>query len=373
MEGQMVRFYPRLCALALSAIAVAGGTAFVSGIATAALAPSQPSVAAAAAPIPATRQIVDAAGRTVTIPMTVNRVADPWHANNAMVLMLGGADKLVATSSQAPSQPWFRKLYPRIEQVPAAFNAAGGVNIETLIGARPDVILMAYGGALPRWLDAVTAAHVPVVMMPNDSLKSLITTVRMTGEVLGERESQVAAEYIRYFEANIRKITQITNQLPASERPKVLHTASAGILTVDGRHSVIDDWINIAGGVNAADVIGLGRPVSMEQVAAWNPDVIIVGTAPNQQNRQAILDDPRWRQIKAVRDGKVFVNPSGAYLWDRHSAEAALQVLWAAKLLHPKLFADLDVNQETKWFYAKFFHYTLTDAELKSIMNATPP
>ena len=73
----------------------------------------------------------------------------------------------------------------------------------------------------------------------------------------------------------------------------------------------------------------------MEQVAAWNPDVIIVGTAPNQQNRQAILDDPRWREIKAVREGKVFVNPSGAYLWDRHSAEAALQVLWAAKLLHP--------------------------------------
>ena len=129
----------------------------------------------------------------------------------------------------------------------------------------------------------------------------------------------------------------------------------------------------MAGGVNAADVVGLGRPVTMEQVAAWNPDVIIVGTAPNQQNRQAILDDPRWRQIKAVREGKVFANPSGAYLWDRHSAEAALQVLWAAKLLHPALFADLDMKLETKRFYAKFFHHALTDAELASILNATAP
>jgi iron complex transport system substrate-binding protein len=336
---------------------------------------AQPSSAPAprSALAPATRQITDAAGRIVTIPSIVNRVADPWPANNAMVLMLGGADKLVATSLQARNQPWLQRLYPRIDQVPAAFNAAGEVNVETLIGAQPDVILMAYGGALPQWMDAVDAYHVPVVMMPNSTLEDLKTTVRITGEVLGERESRVAAEYIRYFDDNIHRITQVTSKLPQSERPKVLHTATPGILVVDGRQSIIDDWINVAGGVNAADVVGLGRPVSMEQVAAWNPDVIIVGTAPNQQSRQAILDDPRWRQIKAVREGKVFVNPSGAYLWDRHSAEAALQVLWAAKLLHPALFADLDVNKETRRFYAGFFHHVLTDAELASIMNATAP
>jgi iron complex transport system substrate-binding protein len=323
--------------------------------------------------VPATRQITDAAGRVVTIPASVNRVSDPWPANNAMVLMLGGADKLVATTAQARNQPWLRKLYPRIDQVPAAFNAAGEVNMETLIGSRPDVILMAYGGTLPGWLDAAEAYRVPVVMLPNGSLEDLKTTVLMTGRVLGHHESEAAAEYIRYFEDNIRRITKVTSRLLESERPKVLHTATPGILTVDGRQSVIDDWINVAGGVNAADVVGLGRPVAMEQVAAWNPDVIIVGTAPNQQNRRAILDDPRWSGIKAVREGKVFGNPSGAYLWDRHSAEAALQVLWAAKLLHPALFADLDLNQETKRFYARFFRHDLTDAELASIMNATAP
>src|SRR6185437_16995146 len=170
-----------------------------------------------------------------------------------------------------------------------------------------------------------------------------------------------------------RRVTQVTSQFPQSERPKVLHTATPGILVVDGRDSVIDDWIRVAGGINAADVAGLGRPVSMEQVAAWDPDVIIVGTAPNQQSRQAILDDPRWQHITAVKAGKVLVNPSGAYLWDRHSAEAALQVLWAAKQLHPAQFAALDISQETKRFYARFFHYKLTDAELASILSATAP
>jgi iron complex transport system substrate-binding protein len=343
------------------------GIGLVSAVAAAPAA--QPSAPIAGA----TREITDAAGRHVIIPAVVRRVADPWPANNATVLMLGGADKLVATSIQARRQPWLRKLFPRIDQVPAAFNAAGDVNMETLIGAQPDVVLMAYGGTPPKWLKAMEAYHIPVVLMPNDSIEGLKTTVRMTGEVLGIQESKLAQQYVRYFDDNIRRITQITSKLPDSARPKVLHTSSAGILTVDGRQSVIDDWIRIAGGVNAADVVGLGRPVSMEQVAAWDPDVIIVGTAPNQQNRQAILDDPRWSQIKAVREGKVLVNPSGAYLWDRHSAEAALQVLWAAKQLYPVQFAALDLNKETKRFYARFFHYTLTDAELTSIMNATAP
>lgn len=348
-----------LCALALSSAAA------VTSRAT-----SQP---LHSAPTPETRQLTDAAGRVVTLPRTVNRVADPWHANNAMVLMLGGADKLVATSVQARNQPWLRKLYPRIERIPAAFNAAGEVNVETLIGARPDVILMAYDGSLPKWMDSIAAYHVPVVLMPNSSLAGLETTVRMTGEVLGERATQVAADYVRYFDDNIRRITRVTRRLPRSARPKVLHTSSAGILAVDGRNTLIDDWINVAGGINAADVAGNGKPVSLEQVVAWNPDVIIVGTAPNQRSRQAILEDPRWRGIRAVREGQVFANPSGAYLWDRHSAEAALQVLWAAKLLHPAQFAALDVNKETKLFYARFFHYSLTDAELASIMTATPP
>jgi iron complex transport system substrate-binding protein len=326
-----------------------------------------------AAATPETRQIIDAAGRRVTIPFNVTRVADPWHANNAMVLMLGGADKLVATTDQAKKQPWFRRLYPRIEQVPAAFNTAGDVNMETLIGVRPDVILMAYDGSLPKWFDAVDAYHIPVVLMPNTSLQGLKSTALLTGEVLGPDELERAREYVRYFDDNIRRIAQVTEKLPASARPKVLHTASAGVLTIDGIQTVIDDWINVAGGTNVATVSGNGRSITMEQIAAWNPDVIIVGTAPNQQNRRAILDDPRWRGMKAVKDGKVFANPTGAYLWDRHSAEAALQVLWAAKRLHPAEFAGLDMSKETKLFYARFFNYELTDADVASILNSTAP
>jgi len=322
---------------------------------------------------PATRTISDAAGRVVTLPATVNRVADPWPANNAMVLLLGAADKLVATSWQAARQPWFSRLYPRMAAIPQAFNSGGDVNVETLVAAKTEVVLMAYGGTPPRWLSSVESLGIPVVLMPNTSLADLKTTLKMTGEVLGEREARAASEFIRYFDANIRRVSAVSATIPRSQRLKVLHTATAGILAVDGRDTVVDDWINVAGGINAAEVTGNARPVDMEQVVKWNPDVVIVGSAPNGRNRQAILDDPRWREVKAVKTGRVYVNPTGAYLWDRHSAEAALQVLWAAKTLYPERFADIDIETETRAFYSRFFRHELTAAELASILNATAP
>jgi iron complex transport system substrate-binding protein len=105
----------------------------------------------------ASRSIVDAAGRRVVLPRQVNRVAVPWHANNALVMMLGAGDKIVATTAQAQQQPWLKKLLPRIATVPAAFDAAGEVNLESLIGARPDVVLMAFDGSEPRWTKSVAA------------------------------------------------------------------------------------------------------------------------------------------------------------------------------------------------------------------------
>ena len=48
-------------------------------------------------------------------------------------------------------------------------------------------------------------------------------------------------------------------------------------------------------------------------------------------------------------------------------------MLWAAKLLHPDKFPDVDLRVETKQFYSRFFHYALSESELDSILDATVP
>ena len=320
-----------------------------------------------------TRKITDAAGRVVEIPLQVNRVVDLWPANHGIVLIEGSADKLVGTVALAKKQPWFQKLYPRIKDVPVVSAASNDINIETLIGLHPDVILMSYAGGMPPWMDRAAAARIPVVLMPAVSFDDIKKTILMTGEVLGPKESAAARELADYYQGNIDRVRAVTAAIPLGQRPTVLHSMQSGILSIDGVQSLVDNWINIAGGRNAADVKGLGKSVTMEQVLKWNPDVIICGTAPNAENRQKICSDPQWSGVNAVKEGRVYLNPTGVYLWDRHSAEGALQVLWAAKLLHPEKFPNLDLKKETAEFYRRFFHYQLTDSDYASLLGATAP
>ena len=42
-----------------------------------------------------TRRIVDMGGTEVILPEDVKTVIDLWHANNQVVFLLGGADKLI--------------------------------------------------------------------------------------------------------------------------------------------------------------------------------------------------------------------------------------------------------------------------------------
>lgn len=61
------------------------------------------------------RSVRDINGNAVEIPDQVNRIADLWPANNQVVLLLGGADKLVGTVETIQQRPWFAKVYPRIK------------------------------------------------------------------------------------------------------------------------------------------------------------------------------------------------------------------------------------------------------------------
>jgi iron complex transport system substrate-binding protein len=325
---------------------------------------------------PATRTVVDATGQPVEIPYVVNRVADAWHANNGIVLLLGAGDKIVATTTVVQTIPWFRKFLPKVTSLPAPFTStAGAVNMETLIASRPDVLLCSAGSFTADTLAKFKDAKIPVIQMPAATFDDLKQTVRITGEVLGPQEAAVAADYIAYLDGNIKRVSAVTSAIPAAQRPGVLHTSQYAVMSTDGAKTLIDAWIAYAGGVNVAakDIAGNQKAMTAEQIAVWNPDVVIVGTAPNGDNVKAILADPKWSGTNAVKNRKVYANPTGVYYWDRYSAEEALQVLWAAKLLYPGKFADLDMGKETKAFYAKYFHYALTDHDVDSILSATAP
>jgi iron complex transport system substrate-binding protein len=184
----------------------------------------------------------------------------------------------------------------------------------------------------------------------------LTKTVRLTGQILGDAETRRANEYCDYLDANIQRVAAVVSSIPQAQRPTIYHISSgsdpvASVLRTDGRNTVMQNWIETSGGTNVAadSVDGNGKTVSVEQLLAWNPDVIIVGApaAMGEAIKSLIMTDSKFGTLKAVKDGKVFINPFGVFGWDRYGTEQALQLLWVAKTLYPDKFANLDAETDT--------------------------
>lgn len=67
--------------------------------------------------------------------------------------------------------------------------------------------------------------------------------------------------------------------------------------------------IDAAGGISAsAELSGYWNDINIEQVAVWNPDLIIVPPYGGA-SVGAITENPEWQIIDAVMQGQVFLMP----------------------------------------------------------------
>ena len=318
-----------------------------------------------------TKVIKDVDGQEVTVPVTPERVANLWHANNQVILTLGGAPKLSATTHYVTTIPWFRQVYPDITKVPAPIAANNDLNMEALLATKPDVVLV----SSEKQAEAVRKAGLTAVRVGFSDMNGLMQTVNLTAEVLGTQGAyERAQKYNAYMQKNLKLIEERLKDLPNSERPKVMHIGSGTkVQNVSGSGIVIDEWIKIAGGQNvAANQKGM-KDVSMEQITSYAPEVIIIGGDASAKGVQTIQSDAAWKDVPAVKNGKIIRNPYGTFNWDRYSTEEALQVLWAAKTLHPQKFADIDMVKETQQFYSTFFGYSLSADDAQRILAGEAP
>ena len=88
---------------------------------------------------------------------------------------------------------------------------------------------------------------------------------------------------------------------------------------------------------------------------------------------EKIKADPAWQSISAVKNNRIYANPTGTFPWDRYSAEEALQILWAAQLFHPEQFKDLNMVEKTQAFYKKYYGYALSKENAEQILKGLSP
>ncbi|UZJ58741.1 ABC transporter substrate-binding protein [Pseudomonas sp. KU26590] len=314
------------------------------------------------------RQVQDDGGQAVSIATEPARIADAWYAHHVLLMTLGAGARIVATVNHPASQPWMFKVLPALNQATAIEGTA--FNAENLLAEHVDLVFTALGD---RQAVAYRQLGLPVMQMGYTDLAGLKRSMLNTAEALGGAEPRTRAlAYNGFLDQQLAEVNRVVAGIPPEQRPKVLHIASVNPFKVDGADTLIDDWIKIAGGRNAATGLkGNMQIVSAEQLLAWQPDVVIL--AANAGRLDQAAQPQLLNQLEAVRNGRVLRNPAGVFPWDRYGTEVALQVAWAAQQLHPALFRDVDMAAQTMDFYRRFFDYPLTPEDAQRMLHGEPP
>jgi len=313
-----------------------------------------------------TRAVVDSAGRRVAVPTRIERVFAAGPPATVFVYTLA-PDTLLG---------WYRPLtldergyiparYAGLPTLGKLTGRSNTPNLDIVREARPDVILD-YGAVGPR--EAALADRiqretgVPYVLI-DGSLAAVPRAYETAGDLLGVGGR--AAELARYATGVLREVGERVARVPGDRRPRVYYARPPGGLATE-----LIESLQALGAANVA--AGRAEPgalvrVSVEQVVAWNPDVIVTIDASWSA---AVRSDAAWEGVKAVRDGRVYLAPLIPFPWLDlpPSVNRLLGLRWLGWALYPDLFPE-DLRQEALAFYRLFYHQAPTASQLRALVG----
>ncbi len=328
----------------------------------------------------ATRVIVDHNGNEVTIPEEIDRIiiSGILPLPSVYCLFEGDASKLVGmhpSSMAAARNSILPYIMPDILDVSTDFATGDGISIEEVIALDPDVVF--YNAADTAEAEMYRSAGIPAVGFSTtawgwDSIDTFNGWVELLGEVLQE-EDKVAGivEYGKKAEAFITERIASAGDI-SKPRCLVIFRYANGVINTSGRTHFGEYWITTAGGENAASSLEGTAQINMEQIYEWNPDKIFITNFTSVMPEDLYgntISGHDWSEVAAVKNGEVYKYPLGMYRWYPPASDTPLVLLWMAKQVHPELFEDIDMDQEIRDYYRRFYGIEVTDDILEKICS----
>ncbi len=328
-------------------------------------------------PEPTSVTITDMRNKTITLQLPIKRIVMVPVPDPAIYYSVGGnCSEIVGMNPQSltfAKESVLSVLAPELLNASTSFVVSGfEVNIEELVKLKPDVVIQwARSAAEIKSCEQIEAVGIPVIgvkgAQPGTQVE-LDAKIRIYGQLAGNEEK--AEELIAYHHNVIDSIMAVVKNIPTENKPRVLFLYSG--LQVGGNGTYEDWWIETSGGINVADSIQGRITVTMEQIIAWNPDTIYIGTSHSAQPADLIgnkISGQDWSQIDAIKTGQVYKVPIGAYRWDPPNAESPLMLKLVEKQ-YPSLFS-YEMQKEIRDFFLKFYSYQITDVQLTKILGTS--
>jgi iron complex transport system substrate-binding protein len=327
---------------------------------------------------------------------SIKKMINLWPANTAGILALGAEDFFIANIGMTNDyQSLMFPKYAALESVSMNVQGTNNINSEAILALEPDLII-SHPTSIEQWraLETESGADLPVINVNFTTYDEMKTTYKIVGAILGGKVLENANAWGDMLQANIDRIGKGLESV--SETPIVFYSAGGqnmgGTLSMNSltQSSVVNEWCTYAGGLywprwmleQNKEIIMAENAVNPEAVLDNPPDKIFIGGGQND-GINAILagtaENPWTGIVKELGTENVKYMPYALFDWARFGAESVLMVLWAAREIHPDVFAGeasehyIDMFTETKSFYKDFVGCNISDQDVENILNGLPP
>jgi iron complex transport system substrate-binding protein len=238
--------------------------------------------------------------------------------------------------------------------------------VEAVLALKPDLILDV-GYVNPTYISLADRVQeqigVPYALL-DGHFEAAGATYRALGALLGRRDA--AAALAQDADAIVKDVTGRIAPIPKERRARVYYARGPRGLETGLGGSINMEAIDLVA-QNVADATPGGlAEVSLEQVLAWDPEVILT---IDPAFADAVTRDPAWAPIKAVRERRVHLAPRLPFGWIDlpPSVNRLIGLKWLAKVLYPDRFGE-DMRALTRDFFARYYHVMPTDAQIERVL-----
>lgn len=272
---------------------------------------------------PISRILTDDAGRTVSLPIKVDRVISLAPNLTEIVFAVEGGDRLVGRTSYCDYPPEAKS----VTEVGDTLHPS----VERIISLKPQVVLVSTASQLEVFTQQLQNQNIAVFVTDPHDLEGVFRTIEQIGEMLGKTDRATA------LVKSLRQRTDAVEQAVKDKTPvRAFYQLSGEPLYTAGHDAFVTDLMRRAGAISVtAELPGAWPKYSSESALAAKPDAIILPTggsmgAANENVTEAL------RQSPAVKQGRVYKINDDHLVRPGPRAVDGLEEM--ARALHPDAF-----------------------------------
>lgn len=262
-----------------------------------------------------TREVTDDLGRTVKIPLQVERAVSLAPNLTENIFAVGAGGKLVGVTSYCD--------YPAEAQKIPKIGDTINPNMETIIALKPQIVFVSTASQIENFTKTLEQRNIAVFITNPNDFEGILRNLKQLGDVLGT--SANAEKLIADLRNRVNAVAEKVRDKP---KTKVFVQISKEPLFTVGKDSFITEIIERAGGESATKDVATAYPkLSKETALALNPDVVILSESPDNLEPNEV-----FKNSNAVKSNRVF--RVGAALLARPSPRIVDALELIAKDLH---------------------------------------